>query len=251
MRSLYESIIQSRFPDHKIEESVLTKSGVGKIYRIREWLKYHLSLSSFNWEPTTNIDQHVSFNQDDTINIIGFRPWIFLDTNEKIPDHIRFKEAGTFALAWNGIMDDWSFLPDKMQRLFLTNHRMFGATTVKNLKLDLDKVQLNPTDIFELNSTKIDIQDIEIKMGKNKKIKLNVPGRKFVNIKCDATDILLDSISSDEVARMVITDPVSGYIKNMDHFFPKKNYPNLTYIALGTKDKDLVFDKDAKKWKWV
>lgn len=232
-------------------ESILSKAQVGKIQCIREWLKTHLSLSSFTWAPACNLERHVSFNSDDSINVIGFEPWFFLDNNEKIPDIIQFREAETFALAWNGVMDDWSFLPDKMQRLFFTNHRTFGVTTVKNLKLDLDKIQLNPTDIFELNSTKIDIQDIEIKMGKYKKIKLNVPGRKFINIKCDATDILLDSISSDEVARWIKTDPATRYITNMEHFFPKKNYPKLTYIALGTKTKDLMFDEDVKKWKWV
>ena len=41
MRTLYESIMQSRFPAYKIEESILNKSGVGKIYLIQKWLDEH------------------------------------------------------------------------------------------------------------------------------------------------------------------------------------------------------------------
>ena len=41
MKTLLESIMQSRFPVHKIEESILNKSGVGKIYQIQSWLDEH------------------------------------------------------------------------------------------------------------------------------------------------------------------------------------------------------------------
>ena len=113
MKSLYESII--------------SKSGVGKIYSIRKWVENHLSLSSFTWALADNIDEHVSFNSDDSINVSGYEPWFFLDYDEKIPDFIQFRKAETFALAWNGVMDDWSFLPNKMQRLFLTPHMSKGC----------------------------------------------------------------------------------------------------------------------------
>ena len=248
MKTLYESIMQFRSQSHEIEESILSKAGVGKIYSIRKWVENHLSLSSFTWALADNIDEHVSFNSDDSINVSGYEPWFFLDYDEKIPDFIQFRKAETFALAWNGVIDDWSFLPSKMQRLFLTNRNSFGVTTVKNLKLDLGKIQMDPDGVFEINTTQIDIRDIEIKMGKSSRIRLSVPAKKYVNIKCDATDILLDFVSAKEISRLIKIDR-DGYVKNMDDLFPKKNYPNLKSVVLSTQVKDLIFDKGIKKWR--
>ena len=61
MKSLYESIMQSRFPAHKIEESILNKSGVGLEVRIDEWCKKH-GIKDYTINNKGEIDSNIGIN---------------------------------------------------------------------------------------------------------------------------------------------------------------------------------------------
>ena len=63
MKTLVETIMQSRFPVHKIEESILNKSGVGKIYQIQSWLDEHgIKNYTINSKGEVDVDGHVPLN---------------------------------------------------------------------------------------------------------------------------------------------------------------------------------------------
>ena len=58
-----ESIMQSRFPVHKVDESILNKSGVGKIYLIQKWLDEHgIKNYTINSKEEINVDGYVDLS---------------------------------------------------------------------------------------------------------------------------------------------------------------------------------------------
>ena len=61
MKSLYESIMQSRFPINKIEESILSKSGVGLEVKIDEWCKKY-GIKKYTINNKGEIDSNIGIN---------------------------------------------------------------------------------------------------------------------------------------------------------------------------------------------
>ena len=66
MKTLYESIMQFRSQSHEIEESILNKSGVGKIYQIQSWLDEHgIKKYTINNKGEIDVDEDVSLSRCD------------------------------------------------------------------------------------------------------------------------------------------------------------------------------------------
>ena len=73
MKPLYESIMQSRFPVHKIDESILNKSGVGKIYQIQSWLdEYGIKNYTINNKGEVDVDGDVNLMRKGLTEIPSF-----------------------------------------------------------------------------------------------------------------------------------------------------------------------------------
>ena len=78
MKTLYESIMQFRSQSHEIEESILNKSGVGKIYLIQKWLDEHgIKNYTINNKEEVDVDGDVDLSKKE---LTEFPPFIQFGT---------------------------------------------------------------------------------------------------------------------------------------------------------------------------